>query len=91
MTTAVNQSWTPTHVITIEGESAPHFREVTYVKLVDGAGYTQDEWEACANADWECNDEGEWSFQGEAAPYANCSVSVSKIPVTPNGPSGKED
>jgi len=42
----------------------------------DGAAYTLEEWDAHADADWECVD-GEWRFQGRAAP-ADGTITVAE-------------
>jgi len=42
----------------------------------DGAAYTLEEWDAHADADWECV-EGEWRFQGRAAP-ADGTITVAE-------------
>jgi len=42
----------------------------------DGAAYTLEEWDAHADADWECVD-GEWRFQGRAVP-ADGTITVAE-------------
>ncbi len=38
---------------------------VITVMLVEGAAYTREEWAACASADFEVNERGEWARCGE--------------------------
>lgn len=52
----------PTHVITRENG------DQIEVQLVDGAAYTRTEWDATDQADYERQDNGAWTFQGE--PFA---------------------
>lgn len=52
----------PSHRITLRGG------EVSEVLLVDGAAYTQDEWESETAADYERHQNGDWTFQGK--PFA---------------------
>ena len=62
-TTNTATEWIPTHVITTDDGTE------TAVMLIDtGAAYTLAEWEAEANADYERNAAGEWTFLGE--PFA---------------------
>ena len=52
--------FTPTHTITLDSESFP-------VQLVDdGAAYTADEWASETPAEYERQDDGSWTFQGQA-------------------------
>lgn len=53
------QSFIPTHRIT-----TPSGRVIA-VMLVSGAGYTRSEWESETAADYERDDSGNWTFQGE--------------------------
>lgn len=58
-----SEKFVPTHRI--------HYRDgkgiIKYdVMLVDGAGYTQPEWEAEATAEFEMNEEGEWTLAGHS-------------------------
>lgn len=52
----------PSHRITLRSG------EVEEVMLIDGAAYTRDEWESETVADYECDEAGAWTFQGE--PFA---------------------
>lgn len=52
--------FTPTHRIT-----RPDGRSID-VMLCDGAAYTADEWTSATTADYERDDAGQWTFQGEA-------------------------
>lgn len=54
--------FTPTHVITMQNG------ERIEVRLVDGAAYTRAEWDANEPADYERQDNGDWTFQGQ--PFA---------------------
>jgi len=49
----------PTHRITTATETVD-------VMLVDGAAYTQAEWDSSSAADYERSEDGKWTFQGEA-------------------------
>jgi len=64
-TTMTKPAFQPSHRITLRSG------EVEEVMLVDGAAYTADEWESETMADYECDDDGRWTFQGE--PFA-CTV-----------------
>lgn len=55
----------PSHRITLRSG------EVEEVMLVDGAAYTREEWESETVADYERDENGDWTFQGE--PFA-CTV-----------------
>ena len=55
----------PSHRITLRSG------EVEEVMLVDGAAYTREEWESETVADYERDENGAWTFQGE--PFA-CTV-----------------
>lgn len=59
-------AFTPTHLITVTDENG-HVEKIS-VMLIDGAAYTRREFEASAYADWECSEDGEWTFQGRAHP-----------------------
>lgn len=50
----------PSHRITLRSG------EVEVVMLVDGAAYTAEEWATNSMADYECDEDGRWTFQGEA-------------------------
>jgi hypothetical protein len=49
----------PSHRITLRSG------EVEEVMLVDGAAYTAAEWDSMTVADYECDESGHWTFQGE--------------------------
>ena len=59
----------PTHRITLRSG------EVEEVMLVDGAAYTREEWDSETQADYERDEAGAWTFQGQ--PFA-CSISEIK-------------
>jgi hypothetical protein len=59
----------PSHRITLRSG------EVEEVMLIDGAAYTREEWESETMADYERDESGAWTFQGE--PFA-CTVSEIK-------------
>ena len=63
-----------THRITVKDLSEEVLSEDA-VMLYDGVGYTKDEWDAGATADWEAVG-GEWQFQGRASPFDNSTVEV---------------
>ncbi|MFH1184497.1 MAG: hypothetical protein V1755_05600 [Chloroflexota bacterium] len=52
----------PTHQINLDDGT------MISVLLVDGAAYTQEEWESETSADYECDECGVWTFQGQ--PFA---------------------
>lgn len=56
------KSFQPTHRITLPGGVTEA------VMVVDGAAYTQAEWESASPADYERSDCGVWTFQGQ--PFA---------------------
>jgi len=58
----------PTHKITTNAEAVD-------VMLVDGAAYTAAEWESSGTADYECDSDGKWTFQGR--PFAGCVEQIS--------------
>ena len=60
-----SQKFQPSHRLTLRSG------EVEEVKLVDGAAYTREEWESETVADYERDESGAWTFQGE--PF-NCTV-----------------
>ena len=63
--------WTPTHKITWTPTGAlPDVEMVMLDADETGAGpaYTRGEWRADARADWERDESGVWTFQGEATP-----------------------
>lgn len=51
--------WTPTHRITLDSG------EVVLVELIDGAAYTREEAGALCSADYERQEDGSWTFQGQ--------------------------
>ena len=58
--------WSASHRITFVGPSG---RRVWVVGLApEGAAYTYAEWESYGTADWECDPDGVWTFQGQALP-----------------------
>lgn len=54
----------PTHEITLT-DSRDGERKTIPVRLVDGAGYTREEWDADDKADWEWSADRGWTFQGQ--------------------------
>ena len=70
----MDDEFTPTHIITLTDNSREPV-EIP-VKLVDGAAYTREEWDADGNADWERTDEGEWLFLGRVSPRPGVEVTV---------------
>jgi hypothetical protein len=64
-TTMTKPAFQPSHRITLRSG------EVEEVMLVDGAAYTAAEWESATLADYERDEDGRWTFQGE--PFA-CTV-----------------
>ena len=60
--------FTPTHRVR-------HMNTVYELMLVDGVGYTREEWEHGGNADWEYTEEHGWLFQGQPA---NCEIETIK-------------
>ena len=61
-----SEAFTPTHVIYVPVGSGDFATETEIpVCLEGGAAYTQDEWYACENADYERQDNGDWTFQGQ--------------------------
>lgn len=64
-----------THKITVTSATRTDVEEVM---LVDGVGYTRDEWENQVQADWTVY-KGEWRFQGRVSPLANSTVSVEAL------------
>lgn len=55
----MKREFEPTHVITLaDGERIE-------VQLVDGAAYTHAEWNATDAADYERQENGDWTFQGQ--------------------------
>lgn len=57
------QKFEPTHRITYRDGKG----ELVYeVMLVDGAGYTQSEWDSESAADFEMDEEGDWTLAGHA-------------------------
>lgn len=79
----MDQAWSPTHKITFtpaKGEP-----QVEYVMLVDGAGYTREEWDAADSAAWGIDDGPHgagWYCEGQATPGgANGEVEVEEIPA----------
>jgi hypothetical protein len=73
--------WNPTHEITIKRLDTGK-RELTRVMLIDGAAYTESEWDAEDKADWTITDDGAWAFQGRPSPYDNTTVSIRAIGKT---------
>jgi hypothetical protein len=71
----MTRKFRPTHEITLT-DTRDGTRSTTDVQLVDGAGYTREEWDTEASADWEWSAETGWTFQGQAAPANHLSVSV---------------
>ena len=69
----------PTHIIKLT--YADNVEEPVWipVKLVDGAAYTREEWDADASADWERTDDGEWLFQGRVSPRSGLEVTVRSV------------
>lgn len=59
----------PTHKITLTS-SVGELEDTILVMDADGEGalYTEEEWDACANADWTLDDTGALSFQGAPRP-----------------------
>lgn len=55
----MNYEFKPTHIITTDsGERIP-------VMLIDGAAYTEVETESLTPADYERQENGDWTFQGQ--------------------------
>jgi hypothetical protein len=52
--------FTPTHKITLADGTTE------LVQLVDGSAYTRAEWDSASAADYERQEDGSWTFQGEA-------------------------
>lgn len=65
----MSSKFAATHIVQHSGQSYE-------VMLVDGAAYTQAEWDSESQADYEVNDQGEWLFQGQA--FSGEVVSVSQ-------------
>ena len=59
---SLRSTFAPTHVITLDDG------ERVEVQLVDGAGYTREEWDSATAADYERQDNGDWTRQGQ--PFA---------------------
>jgi hypothetical protein len=66
----------PTHVLILAKHNS---LEEVFVMLVDGAAYTLEEWSADSSADWECTEEGDWSFKGRTLPEGYESVRVRSL------------
>lgn len=58
-----SRDFVPTHRISYRDGKGTMVYEVM---LVDGAGYTKIEWDAEATADFEMNEDGEWTLAGHA-------------------------
>ena len=50
--------WCPTHEIQHDGRAV-------FVQLHEGSAYTLDEWQSSTSADYERQDDGSWTFQGQ--------------------------
>jgi hypothetical protein len=70
-----DRTFKPTHEITVHYANG----DILYapVMLVDGAAYSHCEWANDAAADWECNEDGEWTFQGRPHPSTG-TVTIEK-------------
>jgi hypothetical protein len=64
----------PTHTIVLESQDG--YREEIPVRLVDGAAYTREEWDAEVPADWTYDEERGWLFLGEPCPTVFSNVQV---------------
>jgi hypothetical protein len=64
----------PTHTIVLESQDG--HREEIPVKLVDGAAYTREEWDAEVPADWTYDEERGWLFLGDPCPTVFSNVHV---------------
>ncbi len=60
--TGAASDWQPTHEIHLDSG------EVIPVMLHEGAAYTRAEWDATISADYECSEDGSWTFLGQ--PFA---------------------
>lgn len=71
------EKFVPTHAITITHVDGSVSTDL--VLLIDGAAYTQQEWEGETSPDWEVSDEGEWFFQGRCTPENGDTVEVRRV------------
>lgn len=81
--TNTTESFAPTHRITFTpAGGAP--REILVCLTDEGAAYTREEWEAETAADWERDENGVWTCQGQATPGgANGEVEIEDLSVEP--------
>ena len=71
------EKFVPTHEIVITHDNGSISTEL--VHLLDGAAYTQQEWEGQTSPDWEVNENGEWLFQGRCTPENGDTVEVRRV------------
>lgn len=71
-------AWAPTH--NIVGTSPQGIVSRWSVMLIDGAGYTEIEWESCIKAAWRCGRDGHWNYLGMLTPWgASGQVLVERV------------
>ena len=67
--------WTPTHYAVVEADGNTTTTAL-YLPECPGPAYTREEWDTESNADWECDEDGEWTFQGQSSPHPNSEVRI---------------
>jgi hypothetical protein len=72
---ALDSDWEPTHIIEVDGYPTEF---VMAPSDGDGPAFNPSEWVLDDNADWEISN-GEWRFQGDVAPVANATVTITEV------------
>jgi hypothetical protein len=76
---AIEAGWEPTHRIEVTGLPVEYVMVLpAYDDRDDGPAFNPVEWVLGDNADWEVVD-GEWRFQGDVAPVANATVTITEV------------
>jgi hypothetical protein len=81
----MSNDFAPTHRITLWRQDGTTERILVMLDQdgsEDGAcgpAYTQEEWDASAQADWEVSPEDGWTFQGRATPGGWDTVEVERL------------